>query len=120
MTNRMETDLGEVIISEELIATLAGVAAIECYGLVGMSPRAKIKDGIAELLGRDNLSRGIEVTKEEDQLKVDLFIIVSYGTKIREVAANVQEKVKYTLERLTGLNVSQINVHVQGVRVADK
>ncbi|HAA37977.1 MAG TPA: Asp23/Gls24 family envelope stress response protein, partial [Firmicutes bacterium] len=54
------------------------------------------------------------------QLSVDLYIIVSYGTKIPEVAANVQEKVKYTLEKLTGLNVTQVNVHVQGVRVADK
>ncbi|NLP36750.1 MAG: Asp23/Gls24 family envelope stress response protein [Firmicutes bacterium] len=120
MANRIKTDLGEVIISEELIATLAGVAAIECYGLVGMAARAKIKDGIAELLGRDNLSRGVEVNQDEEHLIIDLYIIVSYGTKITEVATNVQEKVKYTLERLTGLNVSQVNVHVQGVRVADK
>ncbi|HAA37978.1 MAG TPA: Asp23/Gls24 family envelope stress response protein [Firmicutes bacterium] len=120
MTNRIATDLGEVVISEELIATLAGVAAIECYGLVGMSPRAKLKDGIAELLGRDNLSRGVEVTQDENGLRVDLYIIVSYGTKIHEVAANVQEKVKYTLEKLTGLNVAQVNVNVQGVRVTDK
>ncbi|MGI6658120.1 MAG: Asp23/Gls24 family envelope stress response protein [Dethiobacteraceae bacterium] len=120
MSNRMQTEHGEIIISEELIATLAGVAAVECYGLVGMSARAKLKDGIAELLGRDNLSRGVEVKQVEDQLSVDLYIIVSYGTKIPEVAANVQEKVKYTLEKLTGLNVTQVNVHVQGVRVADK
>ncbi len=120
MTNRIVTDLGEVVISEELIATLAGVAAIECYGLLGMSTRAKLKDGIAELLGRDNLSRGVEVTQVDNQLKVDLYIIVSYGIKIPEVAINVQEKVKYTIESLTGLNVSQVNIHVQGVRVAEK
>ncbi|NLZ94061.1 MAG: Asp23/Gls24 family envelope stress response protein [Firmicutes bacterium] len=120
MTNKIQTELGDIVISEELIATLAGVAAVECYGLVGMSARAKLKDGIAELLGRDNLSRGVEVKQEEGQLSVDLYIIVSYGTKIPEVATNVQEKVKYTLESLTGLNVTQVNVHVQGVRVADK
>ena len=119
MNNEMDTDLGRVIISEELIATLAGVAAVECFGLVGMSSR-KLKDGIAELLGRDNLSRGVEVNLEDDQLSVTLNIIVSYGTKIPEVATNVMEKVKYTLEKLTGLTVTEVNVHVQGVRVSDK
>lgn len=119
MANEMETGLGKVVISEELIATLAGVAAVECYGLVGMASR-KLKDGIAELLGRDNLSRGVEVNLEDDHLSVDLHIVVSYGTKIPEVAANVMEKVKYTLERLTGLKVTAVNIHVQGVRVLDK
>lgn len=119
MTNEIENELGKVVISEELIATLAGVAAVECYGLVGMSSR-KLKDGIAELLGRDNLSRGVEVHLEDNDLMVDLHIIVSYGTKIQEVATNVMEKVKYTLEKLTGLTVTQVNVHVQGVRVAEK
>ena len=99
MTNEIENELGKVVISEELIATLAGVAAVECYGLVGMSSR-KLKDGIAELLGRDNLSRGVEVHLEDNDLMVDLHIIVSYGTKIQEVATNVMEKVKYTLEKL--------------------
>lgn len=119
MTNEIENELGKVVISEELIATLAGVAAVECYGLVGMSSR-KLKDGIAELLGRDNLSRGVEVHLEDNDLMVDLHIIVSYGTKIQEVATNVMEKVKYTLEKLTGLTVTQVNVYVQGVRVAEK
>ena len=119
MNNEMDTDLGRVVISEELIATLAGVAAVECFGLVGMSSR-KLKDGIAELLGRDNLSRGVEVNLEDDQLSVTLNIIVSYGTKIPEVATNVMEKVQYTLEKLTGLTVTEVNVHVQGVRVSDK
>lgn len=118
MTNEMDNELGKVVISDELIATLAGVAAVECYGLVGMSSR-KLKDGIAELLGRDNLSRGVEVHLEGDTVTVDLHIIVSYGTKIPEVAVNVMEKVKYTLEKLTGLIVTQVNVHVQGVRVAE-
>lgn len=118
MTGQMENELGKIIISEELLANLAGVAAIECYGLVGMSSRT-LKDGIAELLGRDNLSRGVEVKLDGDRLTVDLYIIVSYGTKIPEVATNVMEKVKYTLEKFTGLTVDKVNVHVQGVRVND-
>jgi uncharacterized alkaline shock family protein YloU len=119
MTNEIENELGKVVISEELIAMLAGVAAVECYGLVGMASR-KIKDGIAELLGRDNLSRGVDVKLEGESVTIDLHIIVSYGTKIPEVAINVMEKVKYTLEKLTGLDVAQVNVHVQGVRGAEK
>jgi uncharacterized alkaline shock family protein YloU len=119
MTSAMENELGKVVISEELLANLAGVAAVECYGLVGMASR-KLKDGIAELLGRDNLSRGVEVQVEDDRLNVDLYIIVSYGTNIPEVAVNVMEKVKYTLEKYTGLTVTGVNIHVQGVRVTDK
>ncbi len=119
MTSEMENELGKVVISEELLANLAGVAAVECYGLVGMASR-KLKDGIAELLGRDNLSRGVEVKLEDELLTVDLYIIVSYGTKIPEVAVNVMEKVKYTLEKLTGLTVAGVNIYVQGVRVTDK
>lgn len=119
MSNEMETKLGKVIISEELIAMLVGVAAVECHGLVGMSSR-NLKDGIAELLGRDKLSRGVEVSLNGDELTVDLHIIVSYGVKIPEVAANVVAKVKAAVEKQTGLTVAQVNVHVQGVRITDK
>ncbi len=119
MTNEIITEFGKVIISEELLATLAGYAAIECYGLVGMSSR-KIKDGLGELLGRDSLSKGVEIKLEDDQLIVDLYIIVSYGTKIPEVAQNVMEKVKYTLENLTGLTVNQVNANIQGVQVVNR
>ena len=119
MGKLIETDLGKIEISKEVIATLAGVAAIECYGLVGMSSR-KMKDGISELLGRENLSKGVEVNVEEDgALTVDLFIIVGYGTKISEVANNVITKVKYTLEEKLGIKVKKVNVNVQGVRVGN-
>lgn len=116
MGNQITNQLGNIIFSEELIANLAGLAAIECYGLVGMASR-KLKDGIAELVGRDNLARGVRVVVEENQLTIDLFVIVGYGTKISEVAVNVMEKVKYTVEKTTGLTVAQVNVNVQGVKV---
>jgi len=116
MANEIKNELGRVIFSEELIATLAGVAAMECYGLVGMSSK-KLSDGIAELLGRENLSRGVNIEIHDDQLIVDLNVIVSYGNNISEVATNVMEKVKYTLEKTTGLKVAQVNVNIQGVRV---
>lgn len=118
-SNEMTTKLGKIVIAEELLAMLAGYAAIECYGLVGMSSR-KLKDGISELLGRDNLSKGVQIKLEEDQLIVDLYIVVSYGTRIPQVAKNVMEKVQYTLENITGLKVSQVNVNIQGVQVVNR
>jgi uncharacterized alkaline shock family protein YloU len=115
MGKLMETKLGNVEISEEVIATIAGAAAIECYGLVGMASR-KISDGVSGLLKRENLSKGVIVTFREDIVVIDLNIIVGYGIKISEVAANVMDRVRYTVETMTGLHVAEVNVNVQGVR----
>ena len=109
---------GKIFVSDEVVANLAGSAALDCYGLVGMSSRKQLKDGISELLGRENLSRGVEIRQENDQLHIDLYIIVSYGTKISEVAHNVQTKVKYVLSQVIGLKVATVNTFVQGVRVS--
>ncbi len=111
-----ETGLGRLVLSEEAIATIAGAAATECYGVVGMAGR-KMTDGIAELLGKENLSRGVSVSVEGDDVYVDLLIIVGYGVRISEVARMVVDKVRYTLENVTGLNVKKVTVNVQGVRV---
>lgn len=116
MTMEFSTQLGHIDVSTEVIATLAGGAALECYGLVGMASR-KLKDGLSELLKRDNLSKGVIVREDEEGIHLDLYIIVSYGTKISEVAQNVQSKVKYTLEQTLGLSVASVNIYVQGVRV---
>ncbi len=80
MTQDMKTKWGKVSISDEVIATIAGVAATEGYGIVGMASR-KIKDGISELLGRENLSRGVEVSVADDKLIIKLFIAVGYGVR---------------------------------------
>jgi uncharacterized alkaline shock family protein YloU len=111
-------EFGQIVVSEETIATVAGIAALECYGLVGMCSRSRLKDNFVELLGMENLSRGVEVSLNDDKVIIDLFIIVSYGTKISEVAQNVMETVKYAVENLIGLKVDQVNVNVQGVRVS--
>ena len=95
----LSTELGQIFITEECIAVMAGSAALDCYGLVGMASRKQLKDGIAELLGRDNLARGVEVRREQDKLYIDLYIIVSYGTKISEVAHNIQIEGKICDER---------------------
>jgi uncharacterized alkaline shock family protein YloU len=118
MPIELATEYGKVFVTNDVIAILAGSAALDCYGLVGMASRKQLKDGIAELLGQENLSRGVEVRHEQDRVEIDLYIIVSYGTKISEVAHNVQTKVKYILNEVVGLHVDEIHIFVQGVRVA--
>ena len=110
--------LGQIDVSTDVIATMAGIAAHDCYGLVGMASQHQLKDGIAELLRRDNLKKGVEVTSSADgNLSIDIYIIVSYGIKISEVACNVQSKVKYTLDQMLGVKISRVNIYVQGVRM---
>lgn len=118
MPLQLSTELGSIHITDNCIAVIAGSAAMDCYGLVGMASRKQLKDGIAELLGRDNLTRGVEVRRESEKLHIDLYIIVSYGTKISEVAHNIQSKVKYVLNDVIGLQVEQVHIFVQDVRVS--
>ncbi|GLI06991.1 hypothetical protein YDYSG_30210 [Paenibacillus tyrfis] len=120
MTIELASEYGKIYVTDEVIAVLAGSAALDCYGLVGMASRNQLKDGIAELLRRDNLRRGVEVHRDEqDVLTIDLYIVVSYGTKISVVAHNVQSKVKYMLGEVAGLQVANVNIFVQGVRIAE-
>ncbi|NLM43308.1 MAG: Asp23/Gls24 family envelope stress response protein [Clostridiales bacterium] len=116
MPGRMRTDFGEIYLSDDVLASLAGLAATECYGIVGMASKSA-KDGIVELLKRENLSKGVKVTSDGDEIIIDLYIIVEFGTKISVIADNIIRKVKYTLENLTGLKVKKVNINVQGVRV---
>jgi len=111
----MEAPLGRISIADEVIATIAGLAATECYGIVGMASR-RIKDGIAELLGRENLSRGVHISFKDGQVRIDLNVIVGYGTRISEVAHNVSSQVRYRVEQSTGMPVKSVNINVQGVR----
>lgn len=115
LKNIIKNALGEIHISKEVIAIIAGNAAMDCYGLVGMASR-KMSDGITELLGRENLGKGVEVKISEDVLTVDLYIVVQYGTKIHEVAHNVIEKVDFVLKNTLGFSPDKINVIVHGVR----
>ena len=118
MPIELVSEKGNVHVTDQVVAVLAGSAALECYGLVGMSSRKQFKDGISELLGRENLTRGVEIHNESGVLQIDLYIIVSYGTKISEVAHNVQNRVKYVLNEVVGLKVEFVNIIVQGVRGA--
>lgn len=117
MSIELRTEHGQIDIATDVIATIAGGAAIDCEGILGMASRNQLKDGISELLRKDNLTKGIVVKQEDDMLDIDLYIIVSYGTKISEVSRNVQAKVKTALNQMIGLTVDSINIYVQGVRV---
>lgn len=117
MPLQLVTENGKIDVADQVIAVIAGSAALDCFGLVGMASRKGLKDGIAELLGRENLSRGVEVRREEELLQLDLYVVVSYGTRISEVAHNIQSKVKYVMEEVVGLKVDRVNIYVQGVRV---
>lgn len=110
---RDRTDFGEVRIANEVVGIIAGLAASEVEGVAGMS--GGIAGGIAELLGRKNLSKGVKVEVGEEQAAIDLFVVVEYGVRIPEVAANIQENVKQAIESMTGLDVVEVNVHVLGV-----
>lgn len=119
MSIELQTKHGQIEISIDVVATIAGGAAVDCYGIVGMASKNQLKDGLSEMLRKENFTKGVIVRQENEQVHIDMFIIVSYGTKISEVAHNVQSKVKYTLDQTVGLAVDSVNIFVQGVRVTN-
>ena len=118
MKGRMNTGLGEITINTDVIATYAGIVAVECFGIVGMAA-VNMKDGLVKLLRRDSLSRGINVQVKDNKISLDFHVIVAYGVSIRAVADNLIDNVKYKVEAFTGIEIEQINILVEGVRVID-
>ena len=116
MSMKMNTDYGYIEFTDELISSIAGNATMECYGVVGMASK-RATDGFWELLKRENLSKGVRIISVGDDINVDIYIIVEYGTRISVIADNIIQKVKYTLEGLTGIKVQKVTVYVQGIRV---
>ena len=101
-------------ISNDVIAVIAGVAVSEVQGVASMA--GSFAGGITEVLsGKKNLAKGIKVVIEEDKVKIDVNIIVEYGSRIPDVAFEIQNRVKKSVEGMTGLKVEEVNVHVQGV-----
>lgn len=110
-------DIGTIKIADEVVGIIAGLAATEVEGVAGMS--GGIAGGIADMLGRKNLSKGVKVEVGEKEAAVDLYVIMDYGVSIPDVAWKVQENVKKAIEGMTGLKVVEINVHVQGIKFHD-
>jgi len=110
-----ETKLGKIEVSAAAIASLAAQAVLECYGVVGMASK-DLASGIAESLQPGSHHRGVDVHIHVDQIVVDLYVVIQYGTRITMVAHNIQSGVKYALEKALGIPVTAVNVHVQDLR----
>ena len=106
-----QSELGRITIATDAIAQIVGHTAAECYGVVGMAGK-----GLKRLLARDRLTQGIEVGRRGDALLLDLHVVVEYGLNLAQVAATVRSRVAYEVERLTGLQVAAVEVHIEDVR----
>ena len=115
MTIDKQTPYGGINISMEVIGAIAGSAALECYGVLGIANKA-LKDDAFEILDKEKLSEGITARKGKDGYEVDLFIVIAFGVKVTEVVAEVQKKVKYVLEKTFDIKFKSINVYVQGIK----
>lgn len=110
------SNVGIVKISDEVVSVIAGLAAAEIKGIVGMN--TGLTGGITQILsGKKNPSKGVKVSVGEESATIELAVVVEYGTRIPEVASAVQENVKRTVETMTGLNVSAVNIYVQSIVV---
>ena len=116
MDFKFQTELGVVTVDDDVVVRVAGYAALDCYGIVGMASK-RSTDGIVQLMGRENLGRGVKVRPNGDKVDIDLYIIVEYGISISAVAASIIETVKYKVERLAGIPVGRVNVCVEDIRV---
>ena len=111
--------LGKIEVSQRAIASIAADAVLRSYGVVGMAS-ARLKDGLAEMLRREHLERGIVVRLKNGEVSIDLFVILEYGTRISEVGRNVAQSVKFAVEKAIGVPVARVSVNVQGLRVSDR
>ncbi|MCI8528227.1 MAG: Asp23/Gls24 family envelope stress response protein [Lachnospiraceae bacterium] len=114
----MNTQMGKIVVNNEVIAQYAGSVAVECFGIVGMAG-VSVKDGLVKLLKRDSITRGISVTISKNKLILDFHVIVAYGVSILAVADNLISSVKYKVEEFTGIEIEKINIYIDGVRVID-
>ncbi len=110
----LPSELGVVKIADEVVSIIAGMAASDVEGVASMS--GGIAGGIAEVLGRRNVTKGVKVEVGIEEAKIDIFIVVNYGNRIPDVAWDIQESVKNAIEDMTGLRVAHVNIHVQGVQ----
>ncbi len=107
---------GEINIANDVLAELAGFAALECYGIVGMAS-STLRDGVAQLLSRDKLRKGVTIRGAGEGVKVDLYVVMEHGTNLSEVSHNLVDRVKYVLTTMADVQVDDVDVHVQGIKV---
>lgn len=117
MKKKENSPSGSINVSPRAIATIAYQASVESYGVVGLASK-NLVNGITNLVVKDP-AHGIDVNYDQDQINVDLYIIIEYGTNIKSVAASVANTVRFHVEKSLGLPINEVNVHVQGLRVSD-
>lgn len=113
-TLRSARDRGRIEVFPAVVGAIAGHAAMDCYGVMGMAARG-LREGVATLLRRENAHRGVEVREVDGQLAIDVYVVVQYGVRITEVAHNLKSAVRFEVERATEVPVAEVNVFVQGV-----
>lgn len=118
MKGHLSTANGDIVIENEVIAKYAGITAIENFGIVGMAS-VNMKDGIVNLLKRDNVSKGVNVIVDNNHITIEFHIIVAYGVSIAAVTENLISNVRYKVEQFTGMKVDNICVYVEGVKNLD-
>jgi len=116
MSYQIKNDYGVITIENEVIARIAGYAAMDCYGIVGMAAK-NVKDGLVQLLKRESLTKGIKLTINENNIDFALHIIVEYGTNIAAIAESTINTIQYKVEDYLGIKVSSVNIFVEGIRV---
>lgn len=117
MALKTENENGAIIIQNDVLAKIAGIAATHCYGVVGMVTRKK-SNGLVNLLFGDSMAKGVSVSTTEDyKLAIDLHIMVEYGVNIATICQQIIKDVKYNVETMTGFKVGKINVNVESARV---
>jgi len=115
LTIKIVNTLGDIIIDRNVVAKLAAVSAMECYGLVGMVSK-NTTSGLIKILKNEHLNRGVEIIVDEVGITIDLYVIIQFGTKISVVAENIISQVKFNVEKQTGLNVNKVNLNIEGVK----
>ena len=108
--------VGNIFISHHAIASITYQSALESYGVVGLSAK-NLAAGLAHILVKDP-TLGVEVIFDGTKLKINLFIVIEYGTRISSVASSVADNVRFQVEKATGLPVDSVNVHVRGLRIS--
>lgn len=119
MTVTINTQHGNVDIATDVIATVVGASTTEIFGVVGMTSKNAVKDNFRNILGQENYSKGVVVTTTDNQTIIGVYVVVSYGIKISEVAKNIQERIRFNLENQLGIVAAKVNVYVQNVKVVE-
>ncbi len=111
----LTNELGHISYQDDVIANVVGLSTMECYGVVGMAAK-NTKDGLWELIRVEHLNKGVKINAKNNELTIDLYVVVEYGTKISVIANMIIKKVRYNVENLLGLKVNNIVVNIEGVR----